>query len=375
MTFIKYECEHKYIQRRQKKDGTYTYVFYKKYQGECTRIKFGESTGAPTLKILCVYQKILEMVENDIPRSEIKAKFGKQPNFGDFFDLFQEKHAKVHNSERHWKNNISIYNTHLKHLEKLKLSNVTRRDIQTIVDNLLENKHASTANHVIALISVMYNKAIEMNLLCQTFKSPIFHINKVQIKPRKRILEGDEFQQLNNAIKIEPNKLHAHAIQLASISGLRLGNVLAMKWDYINWRDMNITIPRTKNGNPHTINITPEIKIILNDIRRLSGSDTYLLPSHLSKTGHTVNIYNTWNKVRKHADLKNFRFHDLRRTVGSLIYQRTGSMRAVADQLGHLNLQSASIYAHNTDTITKENAINVSLLIDNKLNGIEGYAN
>ena len=53
-----------------------------------------------------------------------------------------------------------------------------------------------------------------------------------------------------------------------------------------------------------------------------------------------------WVKALKRADIKDFRFHDLRHTCASYLEQNGASLLEIADILGHKQIQMTKRYAH-----------------------------
>jgi integrase len=90
---------------------------------------------------------------------------------------------------------------------------------------------------------------------------------------------------------------------------------------------------------------------VLNQIPRFAGNP-YLIPG--DKEGcHLVNISKAWNRVRKRADLKDVRLHDLRRSVGSWLAMSGHSLPVIGKVLGHSSPRTTQIYARLTDDIAR----------------------
>ena len=53
-----------------------------------------------------------------------------------------------------------------------------------------------------------------------------------------------------------------------------------------------------------------------------------------------------WIKALKRAEIKDFRFHDLRHTCASYLAQNGASLLEIADVLGHKQIQMTKRYAH-----------------------------
>ncbi len=56
-----------------------------------------------------------------------------------------------------------------------------------------------------------------------------------------------------------------------------------------------------------------------------------------------------WETALKRADIRDFRFHDLRHTAAGYLAMSGADMLTIADVLGHQTLQMVKRYAHLSD--------------------------
>jgi site-specific recombinase XerD len=59
-----------------------------------------------------------------------------------------------------------------------------------------------------------------------------------------------------------------------------------------------------------------------------------------------VSIYRSWDVVRRHADLKDVRMHDLRHSFASFLVNAGCSLYEVQKLLGHSNSAMTQRYSH-----------------------------
>jgi hypothetical protein len=69
------------------------------------------------------------------------------------------------------------------------------------------------------------------------------------------------------------------------------------------------------------------------------GTKGLFVPAHFGSS---------WRTAMKAADLKDFRFHDLRHTTASYLAQNGASLLEIADVMGHRQLQMVRRYSHLT---------------------------
>jgi integrase len=154
---------------------------------------------------------------------------------------------------------------------------------------------------------------------------------RIQLLPerseRHEYLTPAEVQTL--AGKADP--LTADMITFAVLSGLRLGEMLALQPDQV--RDGLLLLnSSTKSGRPRGVPLPPQAI----EIARLR------LPWQLSKD----QLRDRFIVARKAAGFAHIHWHDLRHTYASWLVQAGQPLTAVRDLLGHSSLAVTHRYAH-----------------------------
>ena len=115
---------------------------------------------------------------------------------------------------------------------------------------------------------------------------------------------------------------------LALRTGMRRGEILNMRWSDIDFKNRQILIPITKNGERRYVPISPDLREMLVYPCPLRLEEGHVFPSRMLPrrgeqnrvTGPTeplVDIKNSFRQALKLARIENFRFHDLRHTFAS----------------------------------------------------------
>lgn len=117
------------------------------------------------------------------------------------------------------------------------------------------------------------------------------------------------------------------AIYLAALTGLRRGELLALKAS--DRKNGALILQHTKNGRPRIVPLPPEVAGIR-------------LPIGLT----TNQLDHGFRDARDAAGLPDARFHDLRHTYASWLIQGGASLTAARDLLGHSSLAVTSRYSH-----------------------------
>jgi len=82
---------------------------------------------------------------------------------------------------------------------------------------------------------------------------------------RVRYLEDEELKLLEETL---PDWL-SHIVTLARHTGLRRGNIIGLRWEYVNFRTLTIHVPKTKNRRPIGIPLTETALKVLKERKRI----------------------------------------------------------------------------------------------------------
>jgi integrase len=313
-------------------------VVYRKINGKPERITLGRY---PDLSIEQARHKAMEI--------NVAIAQGRNPNdkrrleqaeitLGNLFHEYMERYAKLH--KKTWKIDEARFKSHLAPWDNKRLSQVTKADIQKLHADMGRN-HKVEANRLLALVSIMFNKAIEFGLWDKL--NPVSGIKKFREKSRDRFLQSEELPRFFTALAEEPNETIRDYILMAILTGARRSNLLAMKWEEISWERFEWRIPTTKNEDPQTVTLSEEAVAILKR-RKTAASNQYVFPGS-GQTGHLVEPKKGWLRILNDAGIENLRIHDLRRTLGSWQAKTGASLTIIGKSLNHKSLQATAIYA------------------------------
>ena len=215
-----------------------------------------------------------------------------------------------------------------KHLKKKQAKNEVYRCDALLKDelssvNLLFNKDFNFISVVIQTALQDWELYLPSNP-CKIFK------REPEGKPRERVLSKDEQKKLieecafSNDIYLKP------AVKFSLETSIRQGELLKINYKHINWNKRTLTLFDTKNGEDRTIPLSPEAFLILSSLPR--QFDGRLFPRTRDQLNRS--FYNR----RKKLSFKDFRWHDLRRTSISEMFQfRNFDLPMVQLMSGHKN--------------------------------------
>jgi integrase len=319
--------------------GTKTFIVYRWVSGKPERVTIGRY---PDLSIEQARGKAGEingMIANGQNPNDIRRAELAEITFGELFSEYLESYAKTH--KRSWKEDQNQFKRYLAPWIKRKLSIIRKQDIQRLHHDVGKENGTYGANRLLALLSIVFNKAIEFGLWDKT--NPAHGIKKFKEHSRDRFLQSDELPHFFQALSEEPNTIFRDYFLMLLLTGARRSNVLQMKWEEISFNRNEWRIPRTKNDTAQVVTLTDEAVAILK-ARQSKASSQYVFPG-IGKAGHLSDPKKAWTRVLQRAGLNNLRIHDLRRTMGSWQAKTGASLAIIGKSLNHKCTVTTAIYA------------------------------
>ena len=224
----------------------------------------------------------------------------------------------------------------------LKLTAVTRRGVMDI--HRAQADHPAQANRIVATFRHFYTVAAMMDRVPQGF-NPCVQVVKYPEAERKRFLSGEELTRLGKVLKnLEPEHPYkVRAVRLLLLTGCRLNEILALRWDDVDIDGAVLHLRDAKAG-PRDVPLGGPAIALLTAAERDSD---WVIPSRSRKGRHLINLSTFWhNNVTTAAKLEGVRLHDLRHTVGSVGAGAGLSMLLIGNVLGHKQASTTERYSH-----------------------------
>ena len=222
-------------------------------------------------------------------------------------------------------------------LGKRKVADVTRRHVELMVDSLPRVQR----NRVLALTSIVFN-IFEIWEWRAPHTNPTRGVERSREESRDRVLAPSELSALSAALT-ESDAQHpaaVAAIRFAAVTGLRIGEVLAIRWEDVDFEMGRLTMPKTKTGR-RVHDLPVPALAILTALPRLNN--------YAFTTRGDVPITYRW--VRKvflmaaqRAGLADVRIHDLRRGYMTNAAAAGVGAHVLRDLLGHKETRVADAY-------------------------------
>lgn len=199
---------------------------------------------------------------------------------------------------------------------------------QRIADGLSNR----SANHTIRIVKTFLNYCVKSKLLRE---NPLANMPRYSVDIKQpRFLTQKEVIALLQASKDGPIE---HMIAMAIYTGMRLGEIMALDWKDINFKDNMISVNISKTKRFRTIPLHKDLKAVLALKRKASGAFF---------EGSLRTLEWEFTKLKRVLKLPHFRFHDLRHTFASLLIKNGVDIYTVSKLLGHQNVTTTQIYTH-----------------------------
>lgn len=218
-----------------------------------------------------------------------------------------------------------------------------------------------TINRRIALLKGMYSWAVrEGHIKTNPLRGAVEMLSEDD-GGRVRYLVPEERTRLLKALEerdAEEKDYLKCAVLLSLNTGVRKGTLLRLKWEYIDWNGETLTLPAQimKGGKTKTIPLNSTALEALESWKQRSSAShsaasPYIFPGDTRDHpedlhGHLGDIKTPWNTLLKRADIKKFRWHDLRHDFGSQLAMQGHDLLSIKELMCHQNIKMTLVYAH-----------------------------
>ncbi|SDC68882.1 Site-specific recombinase XerD [Paenibacillus sp. UNCCL117] len=284
-------------------------------------------------------------------------------------------------------------NVLLKCFANVQMKAITTMMYQSVLDDLAKKYARKTVASVHEVASLIFKKAVEMEIIAKdpTRKAQVPFIQKTleEVEAEEEVpkyLEKDQLQIFLNAAKNNPQR-YAVFLVLA-YTGLRVGELIALKWKDIDFEEMTIKVTKTlfnKTGKNTDFTLTlPKTKkskrtidvdeTVISELKKLKqwqklikmkyrstyqDFDFVFVNDKVTYPGYPLQDQTVWaamKRLLKRSNLPtNLSPHSLRHTHTSLLAEAGASLETIMERLGHeSDVLTKRVYLHVTKALKKE---------------------
>jgi integrase len=245
----------------------------------------------------------------------------------------------------------SYYKNHIEPvLANKTLSQISPFDLEKLKINLINKGLAqATIKHVLVIVRQLINKAITWGMW--SGENPIKKINLPKPNNRReRFLASDETQKLLKTLWTTSPVVHDIAL-LSLYTGMRVGEIFALKWSHLDLDNGLIHIADPKNQKSRKAFMTPTITKMFSSYTAGEPED-HIFQS--TKGGKIKEISHTFDRIVKLLGLnegiidtrQKVVFHTLRHTFASWLAIQGTPIYTIKELLGHQTLAMTERYSH-----------------------------
>lgn len=309
--------------------------------------------------------------------------------------LFSYSHPKVTPSS--FQGYIGLYNIHIKdsNLGAMQLKDIHHQDIQTYFYSLKSKKKynfgeplsKSTLIKIRFLLNKVLNAAVLNNLLAT---NPMIDIAlPIDAKDAKPTL-AFSLEEQRRYMTTANTSYYGLLYQVAICTGMRMGELIALKWENINFSTNEIYViesikyttvydasgnskkeyvtksPKSKMGT-RTIPIPKLILLPLKELK-LKSCSQYVFSTKNGTHLNQGNINRGHKAICKKAGLVPVPFHALRHTYATRMLEAGENFKTLQTLLGHAQLSTTmDIYTHVLPETLQSSAAKLDMLLETVL--------
>lgn len=205
-----------------------------------------------------------------------------------------------------------------------------------------------TVNNYLVPISRVFRVGVEEWFVCR--ENPVRGVRREPVNriPVTRFLSEEELARLLRCCRGSQNPDLYRIVVIALSTGMRKTEIKELEWKRVYLDEGWLYLNETKNGRPRRVILSGVSAGVLRGKLKESGRGRYVFPS-LEDKNRPYEFEKAWERARERAELKDFRFHDLRHTCASYLAMNGASTLQIAEVLGHRTLEMVQRYAHLTE--------------------------
>jgi integrase len=279
-----------------------------------------------------------------------------------------------------------LYRNYIKNTQigMIKLKDLKASNLQAYY-NLLTRDKNKTPDTIKTLNKVIKAALTQATAEQYIFLNPCNHVILPKIAPKSeiQIFTLDEQLKFIEAIQDHRQRL---VFLLGLGTGLRIGELLGLKWSDIDLVEMELTVRRTlkrvsiidlKSGTkaegsktkiieqlpkteysartvPIPSTLVKELKKhkMIHNKEKLEAKDLYvnndlLFPNEIGEPTDERSLTRSYERILKRAGIEHKKFHCLRHTFATRLFEREVPLKTVSILLGHSDIKiTADIYTH-----------------------------
>lgn len=327
-------------------------------EGKKRRYSLGEF---PELSVKDAREKARTVAKGKgrVDPAAVRAREKKLKNFSGLCDEFLAVHcAHLREKTREdYERHVKIFKSQWGHL---RIPDVSRHVVKGFLqEKAVEHPHA--ANRLFGTLQSIFSWANKNELTDHNpvakMERPGFGGKKEPV--RRRVLRDGELRAIWRAVGVEQPVLIAY-VRILMLTGLRKHEALSAKWDDVDLESRWWRIPQqaTKGGDRHDVPITDDMLELFRSLKSFTGDTDYVFASH--HTGEAkpfAGVSKAKQRIAKRSGVKDWRLHDLRRSVATRLSEIGIKDEVKRSVLGHKLEGVLGVYDQHPYALEKREAM------------------
>ncbi len=272
-----------------------------------------------------------------------RAKLKGEPTVGDVLDRYVTEHVNNHNKPSTTAEIIRLIEKEIRPaLGTIRVSELTRTTIRSWHAGYSDNPY--TGNRALAY----FRKALSLASMEWELRpdNPASGIKLFPEVKRERFYSDDELRRVGAVLTTleEDGRVTIGAlrtIRLLALTGMRLSEVVGMRWAWVDFENGCVRLPDGKAG----ARVVPLGGPALDYLERSERLGPFVcVGTDPAKPVGLKTVKRLWTSIREKARLEDARLHDFRHTTGTFAAMTGANAFIVRDILGHKTVSMAGRY-------------------------------
>lgn len=285
-------------------------------------------------------EKWARLIEGEMDRGVfVDRKEAESTTLKEALERYEREVSALKKGYKQEKKRIAMWKDH--DLAGRYLANLRGSDFAEYRDDRLKaDASPGTIRLDLALISHLFTVA-QKEWGMESLGNPVRMIRMpAPSKARDRRLTGNEEARLIEELQkiCKKNPYIIPAVRFAAESAMRQGELMSMRWEWVDLKKRVVELPETKNGEARAVPLSTKAAGILKTLPRSIGGQVFVVgQSYLSQV---------FTRAARQAGIEGLRFHDLRHEATSRLFEKGLNPMEAAAVTGHKTLQMLKRYTH-----------------------------
>jgi integrase len=285
-------------------------------------------------------RKLAEAVESDAKLRELRSELGadeiKSIGLKGFIKHYKELHSPTKTPTSRTRD---IYT--FKHILRIfgdpPLTRIRRENVERYAASRSKTVSKSTVNRELDLLKSLFNRAVEWGYLKT---SPAVGVKRYKLDEQEPcFLTSTEGRALMDVATGQMRTFLVTALN----TGLRKGELFALKWKDIDFEREELRVRRSKGKR---FRVIPLNDLALQTLREHPRHISSLIVFHNPDGSCWKDVRGSFNATLTKAGLPRIRIHDLRHSFISNLVMAGEDLRTVQELAGHRSITTTMRYAH-----------------------------